>query len=218
MTGDIKILLVDDHALVRGALAERLQLEPRLLVVGTAETADEAIKKALERHPDIIVMDIDMPGMVCFEAARMLTKLRPETKIIFLSAFTHDHYIEQALKVRARGYLTKNEPPEKVIEAILEVASGGAYYSDEVQARIVVDSKGAGLLGGAQSRIGTLGRRELETLRYIAHGLTKKRIAEVMSISVKTVEQHTLSLMSKLAIHDRVELARFAIREGVSRA
>ncbi len=216
MTTDIRILLVDDHALVRGALAERLEREPCFLVVATADTADSAIKAALEHRPDIILMDIDMPGMICFEAARMLAPLLPQTKIVFLSAFTHDHYIEQALEVRARGYLTKSESPQKVVDAILEVASGGACFSEEVQARIVVDAKGAKLPGNVCSRVSTLSRRELECLRYLVRGLPKKKIAEHMSISPKTVEQHTTRLMAKLGIHDRVTLTRFAIREGIA--
>ncbi|MBN2562719.1 MAG: response regulator transcription factor [Phycisphaerae bacterium] len=216
MAREIKILLVDDHALVRGALAERLQREPRFVVTGTAGTADEAITKTLAGRPDVILMDIDMPGMVSFDAAREITRMWPETRIIFLSAFMHDQYIEEALKVKARGYLTKREPPERVVEAILEVAAGGACFSEEVQSRIVVGSTGARLLTARKSRAATLRPRELETLRYIARGMSKKKIAEQMSISVKTVEHHTMRLMRTLDIHDRVGLALFAIREGLA--
>lgn len=218
MTGDIRILIVDDHALVRGALSERLQRESGLAVVGNASTADEAIERAIECRPNVILMDIDMPGLISFDAARRILALQPEVRIIFLSAFLHDHYIEQALKVKASGYLTKQEPPEAVVAAILEVVSGGAYFSEGVSSRIVVDSRGARLSGESKSLASSITGRETEILRYIARGLAKKEIAATMGISVKTVDRHAANLMTKLDIHDRVGLTRFAIREGLAEA
>ena len=218
MTGEIRILVVDDHALVRGALSERLRREPDLTVVGTAATADEAIEKAVECSPDIVLMDIDMPGLICFDAARRITSLKPDVSILFLSAFTYDHYIEQALKVKASGYLTKSESPETVVAAIREVASGGAFFSKEIQSRIVVEERGAVLAQAAKSLRSVLTVRETEILRYIARGLAKKEIATTMGISVKTVDRHAANLMTKLHIHDRVGLTRFAIREGLADA
>ena len=216
MSPDIKILVVDDHALVRGALCERLEKEPLFSVVCAAGTAGEAIEKVAQNNPDVVLMDIDMPGLNCFDAARRIADLQPETRIIFLSGFFSDRYIEQALAVRARGYLTKRETPEAVVAAIREVAAGGACFSEEVRSRIVIDSRGATLAGEETSRVSTLTPRELEILRYIARGLAKKEIANIMHISVKTVDRHSVNLMSKLDIHDRVELARFAIREGLA--
>ena len=218
MNRSIRILVVDDHALVRGALTDRLQREPDLNVVGTAGTADEAIRLAIDTNPDIILMDIDMPGLICFDAAREIATLRPDTCVVFLSAFLHDWYIDQALQVRARGYLTKREPPETVIAAVREVASGGAYFSEEVRSRIVVDSDGARLGESSKSLATTMTTREVEVLRYIARGLTKKEIATIMHISPKTVDKHSTNLMTKLNIHDRVALARYAIREGLAEA
>jgi DNA-binding NarL/FixJ family response regulator len=218
MHGDIKILVVDDHALVRGALSERLSREPGFVVVATASTADEAIEKSVEYKPDVVLMDIDMPGLICFDAARTMENTSPSSRIIFLSAFLHDWYIEQALAVKARGYLTKREPPETVVMAVKEVAAGGAYFSDEVNSRIVVDSTGARLAKKSKSRASTLTAREVEVLRYVAKGLSKKEAATTMHLSVKTVDRHCANLMTKLDIHDRVELARFAIREGLAEA
>ncbi len=216
LTDEIKLLLVDDHALVRGSLSERLDREPGFSVVGNADTADEAIDKATEFAPDVIVMDIDMPGLSCFDATRKIRSLRPDVHIIFLSGFLSDHYIEQALEVRAQGYLTKREPPETVVAAIREVAAGGAFFSDEVRSRIVVDQHGAKLARGSKSRASILTPRELEIVSYIARGLTKKEIGKIMHISVKTVDRHSVNLMTKLDIHDRVGLTRFAIREGLA--
>ncbi len=216
MTGEVRILLVDDHALVRGALAERLEREPGFVVVGTAGTAEEALHKARENKPHVILTDIDMPGLNCFEAARTLIALQPDVRIIFLSAFLHDRYIAEALAVKAHGYLTKREPPEQVVAAIREVASGGAFFSNEVRSRIIVDASGARLLTGATARVATLTRRELEMLRYIATGLGKKEIAAITHLSIKTIEHHITRLMNRLDIHDRVELTRFAFREGLA--
>ena len=213
MNDKITILLVDDHALVRGALGERLNREPDFVVVGSTESADGAIRKATEGHIDIILMDIDMPGLNCFEAARRLNVICPKTRVIFLSAFKHDRYIEQALEVKAHGYLTKRESPERVVAAIREVAAGGAYFSKEVQSRIIVDETGVNL---PRSRVSKLTPRELEVLQYLARGYGKREIGNTMNLSTKTIENHTTSLMRKLKIHDRVDLARFALREGLS--
>ena len=218
MTTGVRIVVADDHALVRGALAERLRREPEFEVVGTAGTADEAIELAMQLQPHVVLMDIDMPGLICFDAARTMMTTSPEVRVIFLSAFIHDWYIEQALAVKARGYITKREPPERVVSAIREVAAGGAFFSDEVRSRLVVDSSGAKLAEESKSRASTLTSREVEVLRYIAKGLSKKEVAQTMHLSVKTIDRHCANLMQKLDIHDRVELARFAIREGLAEA
>lgn len=217
-SGQIKILVVDDHALVRSTLAERLQREEGFAVVGLAASADEAITKALECRPDVVLMDIDMPGLLCFEASERITSMCPETSVIYLSAFYNDRFIGQALAAKASGYLTKSETCETVVKAVREVAAGGAYFSAEVRSRIVVGPRGARLAQEPRPRVSTLTPREVEILQYLARGLAKKQIAQTLSISVKTVDWHTFNLMEKLNIHDRVELARFAIREGLAEA
>lgn len=218
MNKPISLLLVDDHALMRRMLADRIACEPDMLVVGTVEDAAAAVAEAIRQRPDIILMDIDMPGVICFDAARTIQELCPKTRIIFLSAFFNDRYIDQALAVEAAGYLTKTEPPESVIAAIRAVAAGKSYFSPQVQSRIVVDSDGTRLAQPKQSRASTLSGRELEVLRYLARGMSKKQIAQTMYISAKTVNNHTAHVMDKLDIHDRVELSRFAIREGLAGA
>ena len=218
MTAPISILLADDHSMVRRLLSQRLEAERDMTVVATVGNADEAIGEALRLKPSIILMDIDMPGLSCFEAAATIHRQCPDSRLIFLSAFFHDRYIEQAIAVKAWGYVTKSEPEDSVLEAIRRVSAGIAYFSPEVKARIVVDSQGARLASQARSRVSTLTEREMEVLRYLARGMAKKEIARIMHISVNTVNRHTTSLMSKLDIHDRVELARYAIREGLAEA
>ena len=185
-------------------------------MVAVAANADEALELAPQHQPDVVLMDIDMPGTICFEAASALMQQHPGMQVIFLSAFFHDRYIENALQIKARGYITKREPPEAVVAAIRQVVAGGVYFSPEIQTRLVIDHESVRLDGGNTTRFSTLTPRELEVLRYVARGMAKKEIAQLMDISVKTVENHCGNLMNKLQMHDRVALTRFAIREGLS--
>lgn len=216
MNGPIRIVLADDHTLVRQSLARLLNETSNMNVVGEIGTADEAVDAAIRVTPDVVLLDIDMPGIAAFDAARTITARCPQAKIIFLSAFTHDRYIASALDSGAMGYVCKTEPPEKVVKAIRTVAMGQTYFSPEVQSRLVVESDGVRLGSHeVKSRANELTNRELEVLRYIARGLSKKEIAKTMHLSVKTVENHAASVMNRLEIHDRVALTRFAIREGL---
>lgn len=218
MSKPLSILLVDDHVMVRQMLENRLSKEPDMQVAGAVGSADEAVSEAVRCKPDIILMDIDMPGMICFEATTTIQSRWPDVRVIFLSAFFNDRYIEEALAVRAWGYITKSESQDTVVQAIRKVASGVAYFSPEVQERIVFDTSGVRLAHQGRSRVSTLTEREMQVLRYLARGLSKKEVAQTMHISANTVNRHTTSLMDKLDIHDRVELARFAIREGLAEA
>lgn len=223
MNNPVRVLLIDDHTLVRSTLANWLREAGGIEIVEQSGDAAEGLDAALRTRPDVVIMDIDMPGLLCFDAARTIRARLPETRLIFLSAFTHDRYISDALSVEASGYLTKGEPPEGVVDAIRTVAGGGTWFSKEIQDRIIIDGEGVRLGGqNENSAVATRGRlltrRETEVLRYIARGLSKKEIAATMHISVKTVDNHCTSVMAKLDIHDRVELARYAIREGLAEA
>ncbi len=218
MNRTISLLVIDAHALVRQTLSERLDREPDLVVVGTASNADEAVNQAVELKPDVMLMDVDMPGMISFEAARTLRTVCADIRVVFLGAFVNDVYIDQALAVEAAGYLTKNEPAESIVSAVRSAVNGGAYFSAEVQDRIVVDEAGKRTARQQRSRVATLTPRELVVLCQVACGKSQAEIASTLHLSRATVRNHCASVMKKLDIHDRVGLSRFAIREGLVEA
>lgn len=211
----VSVLVVDDHALVRDMLASRLATEDYLSVVGTAADGATAVRTALEKKPDVVLLDVDMPGLSAFDAAREIREGLPRTRVLFVSGYLNDSYIEEALALEAAGYVSKAEPIGAIIRAIRAVAAGRVYFSPQVRKRLVVDTAGAHLRKDRHTRIQMLTQRERQILGYLARGLAKKEIARLAEISPKTVDQHCSHIMNKLDIHDRVALARFAIREGL---
>lgn len=211
-------VLADDHALLREMLRERLISSGRFQVLAATGDADAALDTIVRKRPDVAILDIDMPGRNAFEVASVIRTASPNTGILFLSSHFHDRYIQQALDAGARGYVVKTRSPDEIVEAIRSVAQGGVVYSQEVLDRIVIDAKGVYLSNNITTRLDQLSDREREVLVYLARGLSKKEIAELMTLSVKTIQNHADRLMQKLDIHDRVELTRFAIREGLTNA
>jgi DNA-binding NarL/FixJ family response regulator len=218
MDATTRVVLADDHALVRDMLAHWLNSAPDIRVAATCASADEAVAAAAQHAPDVVLLDIDMPGQNAFDAARTIQADQPHARIIFLSAFCNDRFIEQAIRLRAAGYLTKGESPESVARAIRNARFGRASFSPDVQQRIVIEPTGVRLLQPPHSRASLLSARELEVLRYIARAMSRKEIARMMGLSVHTIDRHTSNLMQKLEIHDRAALCRFAIREGLAEA
>lgn len=214
----IRVLLVDDHAILRDTLAEYLGSDSRFEVVGTAANADDATVLVNQVSPDVVVMDVDMPGTICFSAAHTMIAANPSVRLLFLSAFSYDHFIQQALNIGAKGYLTKGEELTTLLDAIVRVAAGETCFSPEVQQRINWNGRNGNAALHGQTRADTLSPRELEVLKYIASGMSKRQIAVATSLSIKTVDKHATNLMRKLDLHDRVALARFAYREGLIRA
>jgi DNA-binding NarL/FixJ family response regulator len=211
----ITILVVDDHGIVRDGVSGMLSRERDIRVVGMAENADEAITKAVETKPDIVLMDIDMPGISCFDAVQIIHSRVPATKVILVTAHEHDEYIEQALRVKANGYVIKSEGMAALADAIRDVAKGRIHFSPEVMDRLVVKGDKLELENPPRSRRSMLSPRERELLRILAKGLSLKEAASILGISYKTADKQKASLMAKLDIHNRVELSRFAIREGM---
>jgi DNA-binding NarL/FixJ family response regulator len=213
----ITVLLVDDHALVRDALVRRLQEEPDIRVVDALPDASDVPDRVQQLGPDVLVLDIDLPGPSAFDAARLARDRDPGLRILFLSAYLTDQLVEAALAVQASGYVTKAQPIDTLVKAIQAAARGRIFFSPDVQARIVVGEREARLSSGPCTRMELLTEREREILRQIAGGLAKKEVARHLGISVKTVDRHCTHIMEKLGIHDRVKLAHFAIREGLVR-
>ena len=211
----IKLLIVDDHALVRDSLADSLSRQSDFEVVGVAEDGDDAITKVLDLKPDLVLMDVDMPGLSCFDAIQIIRSRAPQTRFIIVTAYEHDEHLEQALRVKANGFVSKHQGVAVLAEAIRNVARGRIHYSPEVLNRLVIRGDDIRLDNPPKSRLGTLSPRERELLRILARGVTLKDAASVLGISYKTADKQKASLMSKLDIHDRVELARYAIREGL---
>ncbi|MHC5027252.1 MAG: response regulator [Planctomycetota bacterium] len=218
MAKSITILLVDDHALLCDALRRALDAETGFEVVDAVSDARTAIERASELQPDIVIMDIDMPGMDSFQASERILEISKDTRLVFLSGYFHDQYIDAALRLEARGYLSKGEPLDRIADSVRLVAQGRVVFSEEVQARIVVGPQRPTLATAMKTRTATLSPREIQVLRYLAKGKTKKEIASLMELSVKTVESHADRIMRKTDVHDRVGLALLAVREGIIEA
>lgn len=213
MNERITVVLADDHAVLREMLALRLEQEPDFQVVAEVADAGAALAAAREHDARLLVLDIDMPGLSPFAAARQLGEQAPGTRIVFLSGHLRDRYLDQVLEAGAAGYLLKHEHLDTIVAALRLAGRGRAVFSPAVRERMRPAPAAGG--GEVTGRLDQLSPRELEALRYLAGGLSHKEMAQVMEISPKTVEQHCTHLMDKLDIHDRVELARFAIREGL---
>jgi DNA-binding NarL/FixJ family response regulator len=211
----ISIIVVDDHGLVRDSVSERLAREPDFEVVGVAEDGDDAITKVLELRPDVVLMDIEMPGISCFDAIQIIRSRASDTKFILVTAYEHDEHLERALRVKVNGFVTKHEGIALLAEAVRNVASGRIHFSPEVMSRLTVKGDAIQLENPLNSRLAMLSPRERAVLRVLARGVSLRDAAGILGISYKTADKQKASVMFKLGIHDRVELARYAIREGL---
>jgi len=202
----VRVVVADDHPLILEAISAIIAEQPDFEIVGTAEEAGRAVDIVAKAKPRIVVMDILMPGVDAFQAVDEMRRLSPGTDVIFLSGAAHDAMVEQARMSGSIAFVSKADGTACVIDAIRAALEGEQYFSPSLRDRV---------RGGLSSPLRVLTGRELEVLRYIARGFSKKEIGGLMHLSVKTVDRHATSLMAKLDIHDRVELARFAIREGL---
>ena len=211
----ITVVVVDDHGIVRDGISGMLSRDRDIRVIGVAENADEAITKVVETKPDVVLMDIDMPGVSCFDAVQIIHSRVPDTKVILVTAHEHDEYLEQAIRVKVNGYVVKSEKMAALADAVRDVARGKIHFSPEVMDRLVVKGGKVELDNPPKTRRSILSPRERELLRILAKGLSLKEAASILGISYKTADKQKASLMAKLDIHNRVELSRFAIREGM---
>lgn len=211
----IKVLIVDDHVMVSESLKQSLNSQAGIEVIGTAVDSEVALQLATDQRPKIVLLDICLTGRGTFELARALLSLGGGLRVVLLSGFMADVFIAQSLKLRLSGYILKGESVEFLADAIRRVAAGETVYSPEVEARVVFDSDQQRFVAKYESELSSLTGRQIEVLRHLACGQSVKEIAKVMHLSQKSVDSHKYRIMNKLGIHDRVELARFAIREGL---
>jgi len=202
----IKCLLVDDHTLFRQGVRRLLESESDFEVVGEAANGGEAVEKARELRPDIVLMDIGMTGLSSFEAGRQIKKNRPETKLLFLTMYDDEDYLVQCLEVGASGYVLKDTAAPQLLTAVRDVYKGGKYLSSQVLGKLVEDFRSRVRDTRLRPRFSTLTPREREILKLLAEGNSVKEIAVILGLSVKTVEAHKFNLMRKLDIHNKAQL------------
>ena len=210
----IRILLADDHTLMRSGIRALLEDEPGLTVIGEAEDGRTAVAMACRLGPDVVIMDIAMPLLNGLEATRQIKQQCPRVRVLILSMHDNEEYIRQVLEAGAMGYILKDAAARELISAIRSVYRGEAVLSPAVTRLVIEDYL---RWGGArpQDESDGLSPREREVLQLIAEGYTNKQIAEILSISIKTVQAHRNNLMGKLDLHDRGELIKYAIQKKI---
>jgi DNA-binding NarL/FixJ family response regulator len=208
-----RILVADDHALVREGLKRVLDHEPDLAVVAEAADGAEAVEYALDETIDLAVLDISMPRKTGLQAARELSRRRPELRTLILSMYENEQFLFEALKAGASGYVLKSGAEDDIIDACRAAIRGQSFLYPSAVDTLIRD-----LIERADRRgddFELLTPRELEVLKLIAEGHSSKEIATMLVISIKTVDQHRTNMLDKLRMHDRVDLTRYAIRRGL---
>jgi DNA-binding NarL/FixJ family response regulator len=208
-----RILVADDHALVREGLKRVLDNEPDLDVVAEAADGAEAIVHALDKNIDLAVLDISMPRKTGLQAARELSRRRPELRTLILSMYENEQFLFEALKAGASGYVLKSGAEDDIIDACRAAIRGQSFLYPSAVDTLIRDFIERADQRGDDFEL--LTPRELEVLKLIAEGHTSKDIATMLVISIKTVDQHRTNMLDKLGMHDRVDLTRYAIRRGL---
>jgi DNA-binding NarL/FixJ family response regulator len=212
----IKVILADDHTVVRQGLKALLIAEEDIDIVGEAENGRQAIQLAKKELPDVAVIDIAMPVLNGLEATRQIVRALPSTKVLILSSYSDDEYIEQLTEAGAVGYLVKQTAANDLLRAIREAHKGNAFFSPSIAKRLREHCREAFVTGHpVRRRSDYLTTREAEVLQLIAEGRANKQIASELCISIKTVEKHRQQVMNKLGIHDVAGLTRHAISRGI---
>jgi len=211
----IKVLLADDHTLFRQGIKNLLASEPDVEVVAEVSNAGDAMEKTAELRPDVVLMDIGMPGFSSFEATRQIKKDRPETKVLFLTMYDDEDYLVEGMEVGGNGYVLKDCPAPQLLAAIHDVQRGGSYLSPRMLSQLVDDFRSRVKSSARMPRFATLTSREKEVLKMLAEGQSVKEVACTLNLSVKTVEAHKFNLMRKLDIHYKAQLVQYAIQKKI---
>ncbi|MGD9109062.1 MAG: UvrY/SirA/GacA family response regulator transcription factor [Gammaproteobacteria bacterium] len=206
----IKLLVVDDHELVRESVASQLDNAKDMEVVGKAASGEEAINLARKHNPDVILMDLQMPGMGGLEATRKLLRIMPDVKILILTICDNDVFPARLLEEKASGYITKNCKPKDLIDAIKKVHAGQRYISPEIAQKLVLKRSSK-----EGSPFDILSEREFQVMIMITKGQKVPQIASVLHLSTKTVNTYRYRIFEKLGINNDVELTLLALRHGV---
>lgn len=209
---DVRVLIADDHPLVRQGLRSYLQTVDGIEVVGEASDGDQAIALAAELAPDVVLMDLAMPNVDGIEATRRLSESSPEIKVIALTSFATDDKVFPAIRAGAAGYLLKEADPSEVADAIAKVARGESILHPQIAERLMREVAAA----TPRAHRTDLTARELEVLRLIATGRSNREISRELDIAEKTVKTHVSNVLSKLGVHDRTQAALYAVEHGLA--
>jgi len=212
----IRVLLADDHTLFRDGLRSLFAAEPDIEVVGQASDGAEAVRRTAELSPDVVVMDIMMPGMNGIEATRIIRSEHPATRVLVLSMYDDEEYVQRLLAAGASGCMLKRATSDELVRALRDVVAGGTPLDPSVAAKVVRDY--VRRVQGTDpdpSAAGAPTPREIEVLKLVAGGLTNQAIAERLGLSRRTVDAHRNNLMRKLGLHDVTELVKYALRHGI---
>ena len=207
----ISVLLTDDHALVRSGIRRLLEDSKQVRIIGEAESGEEGIKLAQELEPDVILMDVNMPGIGGVEACRRILQRNPKQKIIVLTIHNEQTFPKRMLEIGARGYLTKECGVDEMISAIVQVHKGGAYIAPSIAQQLALSL----LPGNEHNPIDRLSRREFQVMLMISHGLTNAEISDKLCLSPKTVSTYRLRLLDKLGAQNEVDLIKIAVEQGM---
>ena len=211
----IRIMIADDHTIVRQGLARLLNDQPDLTVVGEAVNGRAAVDKALELKPDIIIIDIAMPQMNGLEAAKRIRKKLPKTKILILSMYSHEHYIHDLLETGVSGYLLKDSSGRDIINAIHAAMKDETFLSPSISKVLVDTYLSPRKKSSSAERYKQLSNREREVFQLIAEGHSTRQIADMLYVSISTIKSHRAKIMEKLGIETTVKLVHFAIQLGL---
>jgi two-component system response regulator NreC len=213
-SSSIRVVLVDDHALVRQGFRRILEDDPDLAVVGEAANGLDAIALVKKTDPDVVVMDMAMPEMSGLHATMELMKQRPGTKVLILSMYSDEQYVRNALDAGAKGYILKNAIENDLTRAVKAVAAGEQYLAPELSS-LLIRAMQTGGFEKSSDPYDRLTQREKQVLQLIAHGKSNKEIAVMLDLSVNTVAVHRANLMSALGVHKTAELVLFAVKKGL---
>ena len=204
----MRLLLVDDHAIVRAGLRMLLESQPDMQIVGECETGRQAIERAAELKPDIILMDVALPDIPGFDVTRQIKKQLPQVLILALTIHESEEYFFEMLSAGASGYVPKKAAPQELVDAIRVVHAGGVYLYPSLAKTLVKDFLTRAEQGDDKAAFDGLTERERQVLKYIAEGYSNLQVAHELVISVKTVERHRANILAKLGLHNRTELVK----------